>query len=275
MRLTTAIAAVGLALSAGAANAASLEIKDAVVRVVVIPEARTDIKVEVASQNANLPLDVRTRGDRTVIDGGLRRRVRSCQSRGSKVVVSVNGVGSVGWNDIPQLVIRTPRDVVIEAGGAVYGSVGRSGNLKVFNAGCGDWTVANVAGRLVFNQAGSGDAKLGSAKTAHLRIAGSGDIDAQKIAEGLEVDLAGSGDVDVVEAGGPLDVKVAGSGDVHVARGRADEMNASIAGSGDISFGGTAQSLNARIAGSGDVRVKDVTGEVKKTVVGSGSITVG
>lgn len=275
MRLTTAIAAAGLTLWAGAASAASLEIKDAVARVVVIPEARSDIKVEVTNSNANLPLEVRSHGDRTIVDGGLDRRIRSCQNRGGRRSVSVNGIGSVGWDEFPQLVIRTPKDVVIEAGGAVFGSVGRSSSLKVFNAGCGDWTVANVAGRLVFNQAGSGDAKIGSAQEAHLRVAGSGDVAARQIAAGLEVDIAGSGNVDVAEANGLLEVKIAGSGDVDVAAGKASDVTVSVAGSGDVSFGGTAETLKARIAGSGDVRVKAVSGEVKKTVVGSGSVTVG
>ena len=38
---------------AGAAQAASVEVKDAVARVTVVPEARSDIKVEVISPNAS------------------------------------------------------------------------------------------------------------------------------------------------------------------------------------------------------------------------------
>ena len=48
---------------------------------------------------------------------------------------------------MPQVVIRTPRDVNVDAGGAVFGSVGRSASLDLGNAGCGDWTIANVDGR--------------------------------------------------------------------------------------------------------------------------------
>ena len=59
----------------------------------------------------------------------------------------MRGVGEVSWADMPQVVIRTPRDVDVDAGGAVCGTVGRSASLELGNAGCGDWTVANVEGR--------------------------------------------------------------------------------------------------------------------------------
>lgn len=275
MRLLTAVAATGLALAGGAAHAASLEIKDAVARVVIVPEARADIKVEFLTHNPSLPLEVRSQGGKTVIDGNLDRRVKACHGGGGRVSVYVNGVGDVAWADMPQVVVRTPMDAVVEAGGAVFGSVGRTASLELANAGCGDWTVANVKGRLRLNQAGSGDSWIGSAGEATLRVAGSGDIAARKIAGRLEVDIAGSGDVAATSVEGPLAVKIAGSGDAKIAGGHATEMTATIAGSGDVDFGGSADSLKARIAGSGDVRVKAVKGPVTKAIVGSGAVTIG
>lgn len=275
MRLLTAIAATGATFfAAGAADAASLEIKDAVARVTVIPEARSDIKVEILSSNASLPLAVRTRGDRTIVDGDLDRKIRSCNGVGGKAWVSVQGVGRVAWADMPQIVIRTPKDAVIEAGGAVFGSVGRTTSLKLSNAGCGDWTVANVAGKFAFSQAGSGDVRVGSTGEAQLRSAGSGDIDIAKVSGPLDVDVAGSGDVDVGELTGPLDVRIAGSGNVDIDAGKAPTVNVSVAGSGDVSFNGAAGDVKARIAGSGDVRVKSASGRIDKTVLGSGSVIV-
>ncbi len=147
MRLLAALAATGLAMAAGGAHAASVEVKDAVARVVVIPEARSDIKVEFLSSNARLPLTVRSLGDRVIIDGDLDRRIRSCHSNGNNIRVRVSGVGEVVYEDMPQIVIRTPKDVNIETGGAVFGAVGKSTSLDLSNAGCGDWTVANVNGQ--------------------------------------------------------------------------------------------------------------------------------
>jgi len=276
MRMALMIAATAAAaLAAGAAGAASVEVKDAVARVTVIPENRSDIKIEVIRANPQLPLDVRSFAGRTILDGRLGRRIRDCHGSGEHVSVRVRGVGDVAWRDLPQVVIHTPRDVDLDAGGAVWGAIGRSASLKPGNAGCGDWTVANVEGSMRISQAGSGDTRTGSAREANIRVAGSGDTIVGDVHGGLDVDIAGSGDVAVSSIAGPLDVHVMGSGDVKVAGGRATAMTVSVAGSGDVDFRGTADSLKARIAGSGDVHAREVRGQVSKTVMGSGGVTVG
>ncbi|MDO8910547.1 MAG: DUF2807 domain-containing protein [Phenylobacterium sp.] len=276
MRLLTVLtAASALGLTAGVANAATVEVKDAVARVVVIPEARQDIKVEFLTTNPSLPLQVRSAGGKTIVDGDLDRKIKSCRSEGGKARVYVAGVGDIAYEDMPQIVVRMPKDARIEAGGAVFGSVGKTNSLELSNAGCGDWTVGNVAGKLSINIAGSGDTHAGSSGQALLRVAGSGDVRTQAINGALEISVAGSGDVNVTSIAGPLSVKIAGSGDVNIRAGKASEMEASIAGSGSVDFGGVAGSLNAKIAGSGDVHVESVTGEVSKAIVGSGNVSVG
>lgn len=276
MRLPIVLfAATATALAAGAAQAASVDIKDAVARVTVIPENRSDIKVEIVRANPQLPIQVRTLGGRTIVDGDLDRRIRNCRGSDERVSVEVRGVGEVGWDQMPQVVIHTPRDVDVDAGGAVFGSVGRSASLDLGNAGCGDWTVANVEGRMHISQAGSGDARTGSAGSAKIRIAGSGDVATAEINGGLEVDIAGSGDVAVASVAGPLDVNIAGSGDVKVGGGHATKMVVSVAGSGDVAFDGVADDLKARIMGSGDVRAREVRGEISRMVMGSGGVIVG
>jgi hypothetical protein len=275
MRSFLILTAAAMALSAGAANAASVEVKDAVARVTVIPEARSDIKVEFLSSNPALPLEIRTFAGRTIVDGRLGRRIHECHGSGENVSVRVRGVGQVAWKDMPQVVIRTPRDVDVDAGGAVWGSVGRSASVKLGNAGCGDWTLANVEGAMKISQAGSGDTKAGSAGEARLRVAGSGDTIVGDIKGPLFVDIAGSGDVGVGSISGPVDVRIAGSGDVKIAGGRATTMSVMVAGSGNVDFGGVAETLKARVAGSGDIRARQVTGEVHKTIMGSGGVTIG
>lgn len=277
MRLPVIFLGLGVALSAGAAQAAqpSVEIKDAVVRVTVIPEARSDIKVEVLSNHPELPLQVRSEGGRVIVDGKLDRKIRSCQGEGARASVSVAGIGAVAYANMPQIVIRTPRGVDLNSGGAVFGTVGKSDSLSLSNAGCGDWTVANVAGELKLNQAGSGDTYVGSVGRASLRVAGSGDIRTQAVKGGMDVNMAGSGDVWAASVDGALDVKIAGSGDVKVAAGRIGAMSVSVAGSGSVDVDGAADSLKARIAGSGDVKVKAVKGAVSKAVVGSGDVIIG
>jgi hypothetical protein len=269
------LAATVSSLAAGAAGAASVEVKDAVARVTVIPENRTDVKIEFIATNPKLPLQLRTFGGRTIVDGDLNRKIRDCHGSGDRASVSVRGVGNVGWSEMPQVVIRTPRDVDVDAGGAIWGTVGRSASLALGNAGCGDWTIGNVEGRMRLSQAGSGDTRAGSAGEAKVRVAGSGDTTISDVRGPVQVDIAGSGDVTVASVSGPLEVHVAGSGDVRVAGGKATDFEASVAGSGDVHFGGSAQNLKARIMGSGDVSAREVTGHVSKTIMGSGGVRIG
>lgn len=276
MRLQMVLLAAGAAMAAGSAQAASVEIRDAVARVTVVPEDRSDVKVEVLKPNSRVPLTVRTvPGGRTIVDGDLDRRIRSCRGVFGKAVVTVRDVGDISWDEMPQVVIHTPRQVDVEAGGAVFGSVGRSASLKIENAGCGDWTVANVAGEAKVSQAGSGDTRMGSSGALKIRVAGSGDVAAGDVKGGLDVSIAGSGSAAVRSIAGPLEVSIAGSGDTEIAGGQATTMKVSIAGSGDVDFEGSADSLQARIAGSGDVSVRQVKGEVSKSIMGSGSVRVG
>lgn len=264
-------------LGAPAAHAAAgLEIKDAVAQVTIIPEDRQDVRVEVIASHPRLPLKIRNTRTRVIVDGGLRSgRIRSCNGVGGGAVARVAGVGDVTLRDMPRLIVRTPRDVDVAAGGAVFGSIDRARSVTLGSAGCGDWTIANVQQRLAVNLAGSGDARTGSAETAKLRVAGSGDITAGDVRGRLEADVAGAGNVRVRSVAGPLDVRMAGSGDVVVNGGRASAMTVSMAGSGNVLFAGVADSLNARIAGSGDVRVRQVRGPVKRSVMGSGSVQIG
>lgn len=302
MRALLALGVAGAALlAAGAASAAAtrVEIKDAVARVVIVPQARPDVKVSFRTTNASLPLTVRVDGDRTIVDGDLdgplgKGLIRNCRSINGVASVDVTGVGKVAWEDMPQVVIQVPMDATVSAGGAVFGSVGRSASLSLSNAGCGDWTVANVRGALTIDLVGSGDVRAGSAGTASVRIAGSGDVATTGVRGKLDVNVAGSGDLvsglvggaltvrsmgsgdaDVASVNGDVDIDVAGSGDAVIRSGRAGLMSVNIAGSGDVQFAGAAASVTARIAGSGDIRVASVSGEVTKRVVGSGAVRIG
>lgn len=288
MKSALALSAAVAAL-AGAAQAAEVEIENAVARVVVIPEARSDIQVEVSGgEGSGLPaLKVsRTGSGKVEIDGDLDRRIRGCRMSGivlndavsptnppSNLEVEVRDLGQVKLASAPLVTIRTPMDVRIETGGAVFGSIGRSTSVKLGSAGCGDWTIANVAEDLSVAVAGSGDVRAGTARHLKASIAGSGDVRVGAV-RSLEASIAGSGDVRVARLDGPVEASIAGSGDVLVEGGRATRVKASIAGSGDVRIAGASDSVEASIIGSGDVRVASA-GSVKKSVIGSGSVLVG
>jgi hypothetical protein len=278
MRALTTLALVAAAVSAASAASAapSVKIKDAVARVVVIPENRSDVKVEFLTTNPSLPLTVRQNGDEVIVDGDLRmNKINGCNSRNGKVWVKVRGVGEVSYDNFPQIAVRVPMDAKVQAGGAVFGDIGRSDSVKLGNAGCGDWTIANTKGKLEVAQAGSGDTKTGSSAVAEISIAGSGDVSTQAVAGDLEVNIAGSGDVSVASIAGKLDGNIAGSGNITVAGGRSRLVDVSVMGSGDVAFNGEADEVDVSVAGSGDVRIAKVNGPVKKHVAGSGDVIIG
>jgi hypothetical protein len=274
---TGALAAAGASALAGAAMAApSVEINHAVARVIVSPEARGDIKVEIVRANPRLPLRVWSFLGRTYVDGGFAgARVRGCRGPVAEPSAFVLGIGEVGPEAMPQILIHTPMDARVAAGGAVFGQIGHSATLELANAGCGDWQVANVRGKMKVNVAGSGSVRTGQAGAADLRVAGAGSIVTHDIAGSVDAMNVGSGDIDVTSVQGAFSARIAGSGHVKVAGGHASAMQASIAGSGDIALQGVADSLNASVVGSGDVRVLRVTGQVRKAVVGSGDVRIG
>jgi hypothetical protein len=265
-------AAMAVAAAAGSATAGpGVIIHDAAARVTVIPDARNDVSVEVVRSNPHFRITVTKIGDDVSVDGGLGFRGHNCRNKG----VSVWGVGFVPYQDLPQIVVRTPMNVRVKAGGAVFGVVGRADSTELGNSGCGDWTVANVAGPADVRVSGSGDVRVADVGSADVRISGSANVVLGDVRGGLAAATSGSGDVSARTVNGPLHVRVAGSGDVTSRGGQVTNMFVSIAGSGDVKFGGVAQSLDASVAGSGDVFVSHVVGPVSKHIAGSGSVRVG
>jgi len=275
MRFQMALLAAAATLSAGAANAASVEIRDAVARVTVVPQDRTDIKVEIIKAHPELPLAVSVTGDRTLIDGDLRRRIRDCDGMDNRARVTVRGVGKVAYDQLPQIVIYTPRAVDVSAGGAVQGAIGRSASLKLRNSGCASWTIADVAGEASIHQSGAGAVRMGASDHLDVHLSGAAHIRATRVRQGLDAQLSGAGGVKVDQVSGPVEARVSGVGQIEVADGRASTMRASVSGIGQVEFGGSADDLHASISGLGSIRVKEVTGSVTKSVSGGGRVSVG
>jgi hypothetical protein len=290
--ITSAViaAVAAFAVPALANPGPEVEIDNAVARVAVVVEDRTDIAVEIEQGTAALPaLRVTRTGDDIRIDGGLRRRgmfsgggsIRNCRpgpesgQPGAGASVEVRNVGRVNLSDAPLIVIRSPRTVNVDASGAVFGSIGRgAASVELGNGGCGTWHVANTEGPLSLSVGGSGDMRAGTSTALDASITGSGSISAGATGE-LEISVAGSGDVVVARVDGSTDISIAGSGDVIVRAGSAPNLSISIRGSGDVEFGGVAGDVSVSIAGSGDVTVARATGSVSRSIVGAGDVRIG
>jgi len=286
-----AAAALVVACAAAPAMADEVEIRNAVARVIVIVEDRSDVGVEVTQGNSRLPrIDVQRRGGEVRIDGGLRRGgvfgssdgIRNCSSGpanarqpGEGAVVEVRDLGRIRLEDAPLIVLRTPRDVDVSAGGAVYGAVGRGArSVELGSGGCGDWTVANTDGAVALSVGGSGSIRAGTSRSLDAKVGGSGSISAGATRD-LDAAVGGSGSILVARVDGDGDISIGGSGDVTVRDGRMNELAVAIGGSGDVRYGGATRDLNVAIAGSGDVNIGAATGQVSRTVVGSGSVNIG
>lgn len=284
-------ALMGLALAQSAA-AQSVEVKHAVARVVVIPEDRRDIGVEIVPGRADLPaLQVMRQGNDVEIDGGLANRrlgpgrvsvINRCEAGdpearqpGQGARVRVRDVGEVALEDAPMVVLRTPRDVDVDTGSAVYGAVGPGArSLELHSGGCGQWTVANVSGPANISVGGSGRVRMGEVQQLTASIGGSGTVTA-RVAHGVKASIGGSGDVRVGRVEGPIEIRIGGSGDVRLDAGRSNQVDVSIAGSGNVHFDGIADRVAVATVGSGDVYIREVTGPVSRSTVGSGKLRIG
>ncbi|GAA0639333.1 GIN domain-containing protein [Brevundimonas lenta] len=291
LAIASAVSAVALAAVAGPALAKGpeVEIRYAVARVAVIVEDRTDVAVEVEQGNSRLPqITVTREGNEVRINGGLRRGsvfggndgIRSCHNgsgerAGEGAWAEVRDIGRVNLADAPLIVIRTPRDVNVNAQGAVFGSVGRGAtSVDLGNGGCGAWDIANVEGPLSLSIGGSGDMRAGTSSSLEVAIGGSGSVTAGAT-RGLDVAIGGSGDVVVARIDGPLDISIGGSGDVNVRDGTSPTVDVSIAGSGDVQFGGVAGDVDVSIVGGGDVNIARATGSVSRSIMGGGDVRIG
>src|SRR5579859_1261932 len=278
MRLAIALVSAAAALAAAGTAAAagpSVEIRDAIARVTVVPEDRADVKVEMLTTNASLPLVVRTNGATTIVDGNLSHRIYDCRHSGDRPTAWVRGLGEITYENMPQIVIHTPRAVAVETGGAVYGTVGRSASLELENSGCSAWTIADVAGDATLHESGAGSVHMGAAGRLALHLSGAGSVHATKVSQGLDATLSGAGGINIVELDGPVMAHVSGVGHIKAEQGHATTVRASVSGVGGVELGGDAQSLDALISGFGGVRVKSVSGSVTKSVSGGGHVSIG
>lgn len=292
LAIASAIAIAALAGPAFAKPGPEVEIRHTVARVAVVVEDRADIVVEIEQGSSKLPAVQVTRdGPNVRIDGGLGGRrglfgrgdgLRNCRSGpdnartpGEGASVEVRGVGRVNLADAPLIVIRTPRNVNVDASGAVFGSVGRgSASIDLGNAGCGDWNVANTDGRMSLDIAGSGDIRAGTSSELHASITGAGSITAGAT-RGLDVSVSGAGDVIVARVDGPTEISLAGAGDVTIRGGTAPTLSINVAGVGDVDFDGVAGDVDVSLAGVGDVNIARATGSVRRSVAGLGDVHIG
>jgi len=122
---------------------------------------------------------------------------------------------------------------------------------------------------------GSGDVDSKTTINAthfNTEITGSGDIKLDVKANSIDAKLTGSGDLILTGNVSELEIKVTGSGDFVAKNLKAENVEAYVSGSGDISVYAT-KKLKARVHGSGDITYSGNPETTDKKVMGSGDIT--
>jgi len=251
----------------------------------VIPQDRENIEVHIQKSNPKLPLTVENGlGGDIIVDGGQRYgfwnfllggRTTGCINGDGAHGVHVWGLGEVREDELPQIVVLTPRDARISTSGATFGTIERSNAVRLSISGCDQWTVANVEGALELHDSGIATVHAGSAGSMELRIAGMADVTTHEISNGASFQVAGVGKVHTLAVSGPIRLHIAGHADVNIDGGHASDIDVHIAGSGKLNDLGSADTLEASIAGAGDINVAHVFGAVTKSIAGAGTVNVG
>ena len=151
----------------------------------------------------------------------------------------------------------------------------RGSLFKISISGSANCNIEPSCGILEVSVAGSGDVTAADCNRMDCRIAGSGDVKVGDVAFGTNISISGSGDIDADSLCAPL-IKIAGCGCVRAREVKGDEMNVSIAGSGDIACGGDVDTLKLKVQGSGDFEASKLSvGEAHIAVSGGGDIVIG
>ncbi|HVY84024.1 MAG TPA: DUF2807 domain-containing protein [Caulobacterales bacterium] len=231
--------------------AASVQIEHAAARIIVIPEARTDISVAIDNPGGVPTPHVQLDGDAVRIDGGLRGRVRDCRNEG----VELSGYGAVATAQLPEITIHAPMAVTISVDTGSTTQIGAAQSVDAEFSGCGGATIADVAGPLKLSVSGSTHVTAGAAQALNVEVSGSGHAQIGAVSGDAEVQIGGSGDVAVASLTGDLKSDLGGSGNLGVAAGAINRADIDIGGSGTTHLGAPVQTLSVDIAGSGAVDV--------------------
>lgn len=111
-----------------------------------------------------------------------------------------------------------------------------------------------------------------TAKDFSISVTGSGDIKLEIDADEIKGKVTGSGDILLMGQANELDCGVTGSGDFDAFKLKAKLVHAQVSGSGDVMVWAENE-LNARVAGSGDIEYKGSPSKENFKTSGSGDIS--
>lgn len=105
----------------------------------------------------------------------------------------------------------------------------------------------------------------------YIKINGSGDVDVKLNCQKIVSEVSGSGDITLAGSATSHKISINGSGSVDAGELAAVDAEVKVSGSGDVKVNAT-NILNATIAGSGNISYQGNPVQVKSEVLGSGEI---
>lgn len=166
--------------------------------------------------------------------------------------LSVSGSGNV----IGEGVLKAgDLDLAVSGSGSMEIEVSVSGEMEADVSGSGNMQVKGTCRSLESKVSGSGKVILAGTITnlADMSVSGSGKIVASGRAREIRTTISGSGEIRAADLEvEKCEVRISGSGDVEVNVKQA--LDATISGSGSVSYRGNPSQVNSHSSGSGKVR---------------------
>jgi hypothetical protein len=166
--------------------------------------------------------------------------------------------------------------IITEVKGGVLKIYTKSSNGFNWNWGNDNKRIVRVVAKNLntISLTGSGDVffKEGfRTQTLAVKLSGSGDITGKVDVKSLESSIVGSGDVTLTGRAETSSVKVSGSGDFTGKDLVTTSTTVRVVGSGDASVNAS-QQIDAAVAGSGDIRYTGAAKQISTSKTGSGDI---
>lgn len=146
-------------------------------------------------------------------------------------------------------------DLAVSGSGTMRLAFAASGNVEADVSGSGDMDLKGSCNNFESDVSGSGKVYVSASikDYADFGVAGSGKIQAQGTVRKVKASISGSGRISAADlAAESCEVRISGSGDMEI--NVKEELDASISGSGNVTYSGDPKRVNSHASGSGHIR---------------------
>ncbi len=290
-----------LAPTISAQAADRLQLKNLRANVEIIPENRSDVRVDVdMNGSSDKAPEITCSGATLVVAGTLptgRKTFRVSFNLDRRMDIDKSRQMSRTHRDhpagLPNLVIHTPMKVSLKSSAYVFGHIGPSQSVRIDDSGEGEWRIDAVSqdasvngggatdfymsnsGSANIDLLGTGNVTLGDTQTIWSSQWGSGDVTVNKVVRDADIELSGIGDFKARNVSGKMRVLIDDAGGVAVQDGDVDVLRVrTLDGIGAVRFGGTVKDADINIGTSTKVSIHKLTGSLKKTTRQAASVEI-